>query len=88
MILCEICNSDNAPDFRVSYDFEKGKYCCPPHHGRHVTFNPRVGIKRMLVTRQISSGTENHIVDRCLSPEDGQTLISRSTGREWRWQGE
>lgn len=87
MIICEECGSNDEPNYGVKFDFSRKQYRCPEHHGGF-TIAANLGIKRKLIGKQISYGTESHILDRTISPEDGQTLIHKSTGKPWKWQGE
>ena len=82
-LICEKCDSDNSPDYGVKFDFNRGQYLCPTHHSFVVVGG--ISIKRKLINQQMSKGLENHLLDKMLSPEDGTTMLSKSTGREWHF---
>lgn len=86
-VICEECGltldkAKYVPGKPLSI-YYNGKQCCLSCYSGVDTLAIR--IKRKLHSKQMDSKTENHLLDKIRSPEDGKTLISRTTGREWHY---
>ena len=83
MLICEKCEI-GADQVDVKFAFTVGMYLCrscnPLWHRGHSSGG--VVIRRRLGINSISQARENFLADHTLSPEDGETIISRSSGRQ------
>ena len=82
---CSKCHGDGG-DYWIKFSFERGFYLCNLCDPDYIYCNPinhhALAHKRRLWSRQVSEARIKEIKDRRLSPEDGKTVIHRSTGKE------
>lgn len=86
MLICEICTEKNSVNDQVKFSWGLGKYACQDcDYLRPKVDMPVDGHQPVYVNGKYVTGHtrawDRGIERRVISPEDGRTVIDRSTGR-------